>query len=410
MNFKSDKYLTATLPNGLRVVAAKYNGEVSYVGAMVGVGSRYETPDEFGLAHFVEHTLFKGTLKRKSWHIANRMESIGGELNAYTTKEETMIYTNAPKGYVDRSLELISDIIINSQFPEKDINREKDVIIEEINSYLDSPADSVFDDFEDLIYAGSGLAHNILGSAQSVKALSGESARRFINRHYAPQNIVVYCCDPGDPEKNIRLVEKYFGALNRPYVPTSLITPPPVAQFNQTRNDENNQANSIIGARLFGRNDNRRHALFLLNNFLGGPCMNSRFNTELRDKRGLVYTVESNVSLMSDTGLWVTYFGTDPKTAKKCLRLISSELEKLATKTLPDNKFEAIRNQYCGQLIMSGENRESRAMALAKSIAYYNEIHDLEYTAQKIRALSPLDLREIAELILNTGLSSLTLA
>lgn len=403
-----NKYITTTLPNGLRIAALRTDSDVSYIGAMVNAGSRWEAPDEWGLAHFVEHTIFKGTLSRKSAYISNRMESIGGELNAYTTKEETMIYTNAPRGYADRSLALLSDLIINASFPEAEVEREREVIIEEINSYKDSPADSVFDDFEDLIYEGSGLAHNILGTIESVRGLTPQMARGFIERCYTPQNMVIYCCDPGDPDKNIRLIEKYFGGITRPFQRPEMQTPPIPLPFAKTDETDNHQANCVIGARVFGRTDSRRHALFLLNNYLGGPCMNSRLNMEMRDRRGLVYTVESNVALMSDTGLWTTYFGTDPSKAKKCFEIVKRELDRLAQAPLSHRKFAAIRDQYCGQLIMSGEHKESRAMSLAKSISYFGEIHDVHHTTNCIRALSPTDLQEAAQLILSNGLSSLT--
>lgn len=403
------KYIFTTLSNGLRVAVMRTDSAVSYIGVMINSGSRWEQPHEWGLAHFVEHTIFKGTLTRRSWHISNRMESIGGELNAYTTKEETMVYTNAPAGYAARSFELLGDLIANASFPASEINREREVIIEEINSYKDSPADSVFDDFEDLIYAGSGLAHNILGTIDSVRTLTPEMARSFIERFYAPQNMVIYCCDPGEPEKNLRLAEKYFGSIQRPFHRPELPTPPVHAVFNNTEETDNHQANCIIGARVFGRTDPRRHALFLLNNYLGGPCMNSRLNMEMRDRRGLVYTVESNVALMSDTGIWTTYFGTDPTKAEKCLNIVRTELDRLAQSPLSERRFAAVRDQYCGQLIMSGEHKESRAMSLAKSISYYGEVHDIDYTTLRIRSLTPAELQSAAQLILTSGLSSLTL-
>lgn len=403
------RYITTTLSNGLRIAAMRTDGNVSYIGAMVNTGSRWEEPHEWGLAHFVEHTIFKGTPTRRSWHISNRMESIGGELNAYTTKEETMVYTNAPAGYAERSLNLIGDLIANASFPAPEVDREREVIIEEINSYKDSPADSVFDDFEDLIYAGSGLAHNILGTIDSVRSLTPQMARSFIERFYTPENMVIYCCDPGDPERNIRLAEKYFGSMRRSLQRPWLATPPVPEPFAKVDETDNHQANCVIGARVFGRTDPRRHALFLLNNYIGGPCMNSRLNMEMRDRRGLVYTVESNVALMSDTGLWTTYFGTDPAKAGKCLAIVRNELDRLAQSPLTARRFAAVRDQYCGQLIMSGEHKESRAMSLAKSLSYYGEIHDIAYITERIRTLTPADLQAAAQLILSSGLSSLTL-
>lgn len=402
-------YHIHTLNNGLRAVVTRSSGNVSYIGALVNAGSRDEDPNHYGLAHFVEHTVFKGTRHRRSCHIASRMETVGGELNAYTTKEETMIYTNAPAGYADRSFDLIADLIKNSTFPPSEIEKEKEVIVEEINSYRDSPSDSVFDEFEELIYAGSGLAHNILGSAGSVRGLTSADGRSFIDRNYTPENIVIYCSDPSDPEKNIRLIEKYFGDMEFAAAKHKRIVPATNPVFNEVHDRKSLQANCITGCRLFGREDPRRHAAFLLNNYLAGPCMNSRLNMEMRDRRGLVYTVDGNVGLMSDCGLLLIYYGCDPKNADKCRNIIANEIDRLAQSPLPQRTFARVREQYCGQLIMSGEHRESRAMALAKSLLYYGEIHDLDFTANCIRSLTPVDMQEAAQLIVNNGLSTLRL-
>ena len=403
------QYIIHTLSNGLRVVAAQWPGNVSYTGALINAGSRDEGPAEEGLAHFVEHTIFKGTKHRRSRHIASRMESIGGELNAYTTKEETMVYTNAPAGYISRSLELISDLFKTSNFPAKELEKEKEVIIEEIHSYRDSPADAVYDDFEELIYANSGLAHNILGNPESVRQLSSGQARSFIDRFYTPGNIVIYCADPNNPERNIRLIEKYFGDMEFPTADLQRIIPPDVERFEETRSGDNHQANCLCGTRLFSRTDPRRHALFLLNNLLAGPCMNSRLNIEMRDRRGLVYTVESSIALLSDTGTMQIYFGCEPHMAKRCREIIHNEIDRLAQSPMKDSAFGKVRDQYCGQLILSGEHRESRAMAMAKSILFYNEIHDITTAAEKIREVTPCQMQEVAQIIATNGLSSLTL-
>lgn len=402
-------YLIHVLPNGLRAVIAQADSGVSYIGAMVNAGSRDESASAEGLAHFVEHTIFKGTRHRRSCHIASRMESIGGELNAYTTKEETMVYTNAPAGYADRSLDLISDLVKNSIFPDKELVKEKEVIIEEIHSYRDSPADAVYDEYEELIYARSGLAHNILGTPESVRNLKSSDARGFIDRFYTPGNMVLYCSDPADPEKNLRLIEKYFGDMSFPTPSSRRKEVPPVEPFDITRRRDNHQANCITGTRLFSRTDSRRYALFLLNNYLGGPGMNSRLNMEMRDRRGLVYTVESNVALMSDTGVLLIYYGCDPESTSKCKRIIRNELDRLAQSPLSSRAFSQAKDQYCGQLIMSGEHRESRAMSMAKSLMYYDEIHDIAYATDHIRALKPGDVQEMAQFILSSGLSTLTI-
>lgn len=403
------QYHIATLRGGLRVVATRLPGDVSYIGLAVRAGSRNEDNEHEGLAHFVEHTLFKGTRHRKSWHISCRMEQVGGELNAYTTKEETIIYTNAPAGHAERAIELIADLVKYSNFPEAEIEKEREVIIEEIQSYKDSPSESVYDEFEELIYKGSSLAHNILGTPESVRRLTSADARSFIDSLYTPEDMVLYVCDPGDPEKNIRLAEKYFGDLDYTTSNRSDAPLPPFEPFDEVRDHGNHQANTIVGTRLFSRNDPRRHALCLLNNYLGGPCMNSRLNMELRERRGLVYTVESNVSLLSDTGLILFYFGTDPASVNKCIAIIRKELLKVADSSLSERVFARIRDQYLGQMIVGSDHRESRCMSLAKSMLYYNEIHDIHSVTENIRNVTPEQFREMAQLIITNGLNRLTL-
>jgi len=406
---KDKSYSIFTLPNGLRTVCWHTDGLVSYIGAVVNAGSRDEAPTAYGLAHFVEHTIFKGTMKRRSWQISNRMESIGGELNAYTSKEETMVYTNAPAGYEERALELLADLISSSIFPEDEVERERDVVVEEINSYLDSPSDSVYDEFEELAYAGSGLAHNILGSAESVRHLSGKDCRGFIDRFYTPAQMVVYCCSPMDPEKLIRIVDRHFGCIHLPENGRARAAVPGMKPFCEFRNRGNHQANTIVGTRLFGRSDPRRFALFLLNNYLGGPCMNSRLNRELREKRGYVYTVDSSVSLMSDAGLLLIYFGSDPKTVGKCCNIIFKEIDRLAQSTLPAVTFEKIKRQYCGQLLVSTDHMENRAMSLAKSLLYYGKIHDIATTAAEIETVTAQQFCDVAGLLVPEKFGTLTL-
>lgn len=402
-------YTVFTLPNGLRTVCWHTDGLVSYIGVVVNAGSRDESENLYGLAHFVEHTIFKGTSKRKSWQVSNRMEVVGGELNAYTSKEETMVYTNAPAGYEERAVELLADLISSSVFPAGEIDREREVVVEEINSYLDSPSESVYDEFEELAYAGSGLAHNILGDADSVRRLSGPDCRNFIDSYYTPSEMVAYCCSPMSPDRFRILMERYFGGFHFAGVPRKRTTPPPMFPFELRRDRGNHQANTIIGARVFGRRDPRRFALFLLNNYLGGPCMNSRLNRELREKRGYVYTVDSSVSLMSDTGLLLIYFGSDPSTVGKCRRIVFNELDRLAQSAMPESSFEKIRRQYCGQLLVSSDHRENRAMSLAKSLLYYGAVNDIASTAEAVRAVTPGQFREVAELLTPSGCGSLTL-
>lgn len=397
------------LDNGLRVVCRKSSGAVSYIGVAVNAGSRDEAPHLYGLAHFVEHTIFKGTDRRRSWHISNRMESIGGELNAYTSKEETLIYTNAPAGHAERALELLADIISSSRFPAAELEKEREVVVEEIHSYLDSPGDAVYDEFEELAYAGSALAHNILGSPESVRGLTTSDCRAFLDQYYTPGNMVVYIDDPSDPSKLIRLANKYFGKLHLPGNGHMRMTAPDVEPFHEVHDRGGHQAHTITGARLFGRNDPRRYSLFLLNNHLGGPCMNSLLNQELRERRGLVYTVDSSAALLSDTGLLMIYFGCDPEQTERCRRVISETIDRLAQNLVPERTFARMKEQYCGQLLVSTDHRESMAMSMGKSLLYYNSLHNPALTAEHVRAVTREELRQTAELISPEKLSSLTL-
>lgn len=406
---KTPDYSLATLPNGLRVVSQQREGLVSYIGIVVDAGSRDENPAHDGLAHFVEHTIFKGTLKRRAWQISSRMESVGGELNAYTSKEETMVYTNSPAGYEDRALELLADLVTSSQFPASEIEKEREVIVEEIYSYLDSPSERVYDEFEELAYKGSRLSHNILGTPESVREIKGEYCRAFLSEFYKPENMVIYCVSPLSDSAALKKIERYFGNLKTEPVRHNRTLPPAMLKFDELRDNGTHQANSIMGARAFGRKDPRRFALFLLNNYLAGPCMNSRLNRILREKKGYVYAVDSNVSLLSDTGLMLIYFGCDPSNVKKCRKLIEKEIESLCDTTMNASTFEKVKRQYCGQLLTSSDHVENRAMSLGKSILYFNAIHDIRSTTERIMEVQASEMREVAESVFSTGLSTLTL-
>lgn len=401
--------MLSTLSNGLRVVCQSRPGLVSYIGVVVNAGSRDEDESCEGLAHFVEHTIFKGTDKRRAWQISSRMESVGGELNAYTSKEETMVYTNSPKGYEDRALELLSDLVTSSSFPSQEIEKEREVIVEEIYSYLDTPSERVYDEFEELAYKGSGLSHNILGSPESVRKIQSKDCQDFLRRYYQPSNMVVYCVSPLPHETLMKRVEKYFGRIQPHPVDHNRISPPPMVFFDLKRDNSTHQANTIMGARAFGRKDQRRFPLFLLNNYLGGPCMNSRLNRELREKRGYVYAVDSNVSLLSDSGLFLVYFGCDPSNVDKCRRLITREIDTLCNNTLSEVALDKIKRQYCGQLVASSDQIENRAMSLGKSVLYFDKVHDIPATINKIMEITPSQLRDVAETVFSSGLSTLTL-
>lgn len=405
----NSNYTLVTLENGLRVVCRQREGLVSYIGVVVNAGSSDEDSDHEGLAHFVEHTIFKGTNKRRAWQISSRMETVGGELNAYTSKEETMVYTNAPSGYEERAVELLYDLISSSSFPSTEIDKEREVIIEEIYSYLDSPSDRVYDEFEELAYKGSGLSHNILGTPESVKKLRSEDCRNFISRFYVPENMVVYCATPFPNERMLRIVERYFGKLEQKSSMINRILPPEMEYFDEIKDNGTHQANTIMGARVFGRKDSRRFPLFLLNNYLAGPCMNSVLNRELREKRGLVYAVDSNVSLLDETGLLLIYFGCDPSNVDKCRKIITREIDRLCQSGISETIFEKIKKQYCGQLIASSDHIENRAMSMGKSVLYYDKVHDISTTANRIMEVKLSEMRDVAGFLYGNKLSTLTL-
>lgn len=402
-------YEIFTLPNSLRCVVRRSPG-ISYCGLAIGAGTRDERPGQFGLAHFVEHTIFKGTRRRRAHHIASRMESIGGELNAYTSKEETLLYTIAPGGYLPRALELLSDLVCNSTFPSPEIDREKEVVIDEINSYLDNPAEAVFDEFEDLIYADSPLGHNVLGTPESVRALTGADCREFVRRLYTPANMVMYVLSQTNPTDVARQVERYFSHMDHPVAPSDRHAPQIVAPFDLTRDRGQHQSHTVMGARIFGRQDPRRYALFLLNNYLGGPAANSLLNRELREKRGYVYTVDSSVALMTDCGLLQVYFGCDPHDVPKCKKIVTRELTNLAENSMKPHVFDTARRQYLGQLQVAASYTDNQAMNMGKSVLYYGEVHDIDTTTEAIKGLAPEDVRQAAELVMSRGLSSLTLS
>lgn len=404
---ENTKYQIFTLSNGLRCVFSRAEG-VGYCGIVVNTGSRDDGASH-GLAHFVEHTIFKGTGRRRSCHISSRMESVGGELNAYTTKDETVVYTVYPAGYSARALELLADLASDSRFPEPELEKEREVVVDEINSYLDTPGESVFDEFEDRLFAGSGPGHNILGTPESVAALSSGDCLAFRKRFYCASNITVYCTDNCTPAAARRTIERYFGSLpsgSYNYDRGAVI---PAEPFDEFLGRGGHQAHTVLGTRIGRRDDPDRYALFLLNNRLGGVAMNSLFNRELREKRGYVYTVDSSVNLMGDCGIFQIYFGCDREHVDPCTSIARRLLSQLAEAPMKPAVFEKARRQYLGQLTVSGDNRESQAIAMGRSLMYYGEIHDTRHVAERILDVSAEQVRGMAERILTSRLSRLTL-
>ncbi len=397
------------LSNGLRLlfVSRPYDS-VEYFGVVVDAGSRDDSDGCHGLAHFVEHTMFKGTQKRKSWHIINRMESCGGELNAFTTKESTTIYSVSPAGNLSRAVDLIGDLVINSQFPIHELDKERDVVADEIRSYRDIPSEAVYDDFEDLLFAGSDLGHNILGNEAALKTFDSVSCQRFISRLYTQPNMVVFYSGASMLHRVVKLVERSFAELSLREPDKCRVMPQIMPTFNEARHLSIHQSHSIVGARVCDMYSPQRLALSLLVNMLGGPGMNSLLNVELREKRGLVYSVDASATLMSDCGVFAIYFGCDVEDMELCKRLVDRTIGGLASDKLTQRRFSAVVRQHIGQLTVGAENKENTILSMARAALYRGEVESLQDIVTQISMLSPEDLRMAAEMIAPNRLSMLT--
>jgi len=391
-------YSSTTLPNGIRIVYLPSDTPVSYCGLAVNAGTRDEQPGQFGLAHFVEHALFKGTAKRKSWHILNRMESVGGELNAYTTKEETFLYAICLSDDTERAIELLADMAFHSQFPEPEIEKEREVIIDEIHSYEDNPAEALCDEFENILFKGSSLGHLILGEEASLRTFTPATCRAFTGAFYHPENMVFFYYGKMPWTKITRLTGKYLGEKQRTKneIQIRRQKPEQIEPERKRVNKDLHQSHVMLGSRGYGLHDHKRIGLYLLNNLLGGPGMNSRLNIALREKRGLVYTVDSTVTSYSDTGVFAVYFGCDHESRQQCIRLIYKELRMLCHKALTSSQLHAAIKQLKGQMGISSEHRENVALSLGKNFLHYNHYNSLPETYEKLDALTAHQLLEIA--------------
>lgn len=402
------QYISHQLSNGLRIVHLPIDSPVSYCGFGISAGARDENADEFGLAHFVEHMLFKGTEKRKSWHILNRMENVGGELNAYTTKEETFIYSVFMEEHYGRAFELLSDLIFHSRFPRQEVEKEVDVILDEINSYEDSPSELIFDDFENMIFNGHELGHMILGSEDSLLNFTSGSGQSFMQRFYVPENMVFFSMGRKDFKKIVRMVEYALADIHMPLLLSGRQVPKEIKPVQKQLRKDTHQAHVLIGSRAYSMHNSKRIPLFLLNNLLGGPGMNNRLNVSLREKHGLVYNVESNVTSYTDTGLACIYFGTDPKHLDKSLQLVHKELANLRNNKLTTVQLSAAKKQLIGQLGVSSDNKEGLFLGLGKSFLHYNRYDMLPEIFNKIEKLTAGEIQDVAnEVFADENLSSL---
>lgn len=389
---------TWVMPNGLRIIHEPSRSRVAYCGFAVDAGTRDEQEQEQGMAHFVEHLIFKGTRKRKAWHILNRMENVGGDLNAYTNKEETVIYSAFLVEHFNRAFELLADIVFHSTFPQHEIEKETEVIIDEIQSYEDNPAELIFDDFEDLIFRGHPLGRNILGRPDLLRTFRSNDVMAFTKRFYRPENAVFFVSGDIDFKRIVRLAEKYVGDIGEgAFVnETSRKAPLPYVPDCVTLDKGTNQAHVMIGGRGYDAYNPRRTALYLLNNMLGGPGMNSRLNVALRERRGLVYNVESNLTAYTDTGTFCIYFGCDPNDVDLCTRLVYKELKRLRENRLTLSQLAAAKKQLIGQIGVASDNHESNALGMAKTFLHYNRYESQEAVCRRIEALTSDLLLEVA--------------
>jgi predicted Zn-dependent peptidase len=388
--------LLHTLDNGLRLVHHRTTGMVAHCGLIINIGSRDESDAEHGIAHFIEHMMFKGTRKRKAFHILSRLEDVGGELNAYTTKEETAIHASFLKQDYERAVELISDVIFGSSFPDKEIEKEKDVVIEEINSYLDNPADLIFDDFEELIFPDQPIGRNILGTQETVRAFSRQMLSEFTTENYNASQMVF--CSVGDISNEVvlKLFKKYFSSLVTPERKEREIRRWQYTPSSKTQNKDTYQNHCILGNIAYDIKDKRRTRLFLLNNILGGQGMNSRLNLSLREKNGLAYNIESSYNPYFDTGVFSIYFGTDKQYLERSISITMAELKKLRESRLGLIQLSKAKNQIKGYLARGYENHESLMLSLGKSLQVFDRIDTIGEIYNKIDGVTASEILETA--------------
>lgn len=394
-------YYTHTLQNGLRIVHKPSESNVSYCGFIMNAGTRDEEKDEYGMAHFVEHMLFKGTDKRRSYHIINRMENVGGDLNAYTNKEETVVYSAFLEEHFQRAFELMSDITFHSVFPQYEIDKEIEVIIDEIHSYEDSPSELIYDEFDNQMFSGSQIGHNILGEPELLVNFDRDKARKFLLDHYQPQNAVFFSLGKTSFKKVVYYAEKYLSGLCFSSNRNHRVVPGIIESVRKETVKDTSQGHVILGFRSYSLYDSNGIVLNLLNNILGGPGMNSRLNISLREKRGYVYNVDSSVTAYTDTGNLSIYFGCDKKNINKCLALVTKELRKMKNKKLTTSQLHVAKKQFMGQTGVMNDNNESLALALGKNFLHHNHFDTLEEVFERIESISSEQIQDVANEIFN---------
>lgn len=392
------KYNIATLANGLRVIHLPNNSKIAYCGYQIKAGTRNEKPGDEGLAHFCEHVTFKGTQTHTSTAIINKLESVGGDLNAFTNKEDTVFYSAIPVEHFAKAVDVLSDIVFYSIFPQAEIDKEVEVICDEIESYNDSPAELIYDEFENLVFKGHPLGHNILGSADRVRGFATADAMRFTQQYYRPDNAIFFVYGNIDFKRLVKTLEKLTPRQRQEsVVDEALVVANGRLPELTILNHDTHQAHVMIGNRAYSATHPLRIPLYLLNNMLGGPGMNARLNVILRERRGLVYSVESSMVCYGDTGLWAVYFGCDPHDVNRCVRLVKGEFKRLMEKPLSEKTLAAAKKQIKGQLAVACDNNENFAIDFGKSFLHFGDEKDIEKLYQKIDAVTAEQIQQVAK-------------
>ena len=415
------KYNTCTLKNGLRIIHLPSSSQVVYCGYDIAAGTRNELPGEEGLAHFCEHISFKGTARRNALQIINAIEGLGGELNAFTNKEDTVYYAAISKEHFYQVVDVLTDIVFHSQYPQHEIDKEVEVICDEIESYKDSPAELIYDEFENLLFKGHPLGHNILGKAEQLRTYTTADALRFVQRNYRPEQMVFFVYGDIDFKRLIsspKFMDVPSGKAERGEIKRGLneMIDPPICSAPQppslggtyTIEKSTHQAHVMMGCQAYAYNDPRRMALYLLNNILGGPGMNARLNLSLRERHGLVYTVESSMVSYGDTGAWSVYFGCDHHDIRRCSHLVRKELDRIMKKPLSNSQLTIAKRQLKGQLAIACDNREQFALDFGRSYLHHGHERDLDKLMQRIDAVTAEDIQKVAnELFATDNLTTL---
>ncbi|MDF2477168.1 MAG: peptidase [Sphingobacterium sp.] len=391
------EYEIIRLSNGIRVVFQYQNLPVTHVCMVINAGSRDESEGKYGVAHFIEHLIFKRTEKRSTQQIINYLESVGGDLNAYTTKEYTCVHASILQPYLNRALDLFEDIFFHSTFPEVEIDKEKSVIVDEMASYLDSPEESIVDDFEDLVFRGSGLGHNILGVEDQLLALQKNDITDFMQANYDTHEMVIGITGNYSLKEVEKLLHKAFGAIGQHAISRSRNDVQPITVQHLEVPKPINQVHYMLGSLAYDYRDERKTGLLLLNNMLGGMGMGSILNLSIREKYGIAYTIESNYTIFSDTGLFSIYLGTDEEKVEKAKKLVFRELYKMCEHPLSAIKLKKAKQKFIGQIALTEENRMSMIISAAKNVMDYDRVILLDEVIEKIQHLDSANLLNIAQ-------------